>query len=114
MKRELKKLKMWLFGFVGKRRSLYMKKRMMPVLDAYELECEICRRLNMLHIEVDVRQTLFYDNYQNGCCKYCSVESIKESFCDNMSEKEKSVLEELLKILKEEGVEGDFLVDVSW
>lgn len=91
-----------------------MKKKMMIVLDAYELECEICRRLEMEHMNVDVRQILFYDDYQNDCCKYCSTESIEESFYDGMDEKERSALEELLKILKEEGIEGDFLVDVSW
>lgn len=91
-----------------------MQKKMMAVLDAYELECEICRRLGILYIEVDVRRTLFYDGYQNDCCKYCSVEWIEENFYDDMDEKERSVLEELLKILKEEEIEEDFLVDVSW
>lgn len=91
-----------------------MKKKMMIVLDAYELECELYRRLGTAYIDVDVRQTLFYDNYQNDCCKYCSIERIEESFYDDMDEKERSVLEKLLKILKEEGVEGDFLIDVTW
>ena len=94
-----------------------MKKKMMAVLNAYELECEIARRLGFTyHYDVGIRQTLFYDNYNNDCCKYCSIEWIEESFSlyDPINEKEKSVLEELLKILKEEGIEGDFLVDVSW
>lgn len=92
-----------------------MRKKIMVVLDAYELEREIARRLGFAdHYEVDVRQALFYDNYHNDCCKYCSIEWIEESFYDDMDEKERSVLEELLKILKEKGVEGDFLVDVTW
>jgi len=92
-----------------------MKKKTMIVLDAYELECEIARRLGFTyHYNTDVRQALFGDNYQNDCCKYCSAEWIEENFYYDMDEKERSVLEELLKILKEEGIEGDFLVDVSW
>lgn len=92
-----------------------MKKKMMIVLDAYELECEIARRLGFAyHYNADVRQALFGDNYQNDCCKYCSTEWIEENLYDNIDDKERSILEELLKILKEEGVDGDFLVDVSW
>lgn len=91
-----------------------MKKKMMIILDTYELEREIARRLGMTHAEVDIRQALFYADYQNDCCKYCSVEWIEENFYDEKDEEKRNVLEELLKILKEEGIEGDFLVDVSW
>lgn len=91
-----------------------MKKKMMIVLDVYELECEIVRRLGFAHHDVDIRQALFYTDYQNDCCKYCSMEHVEDVLDYNRNEKRRSVLEELLKILKEEGIEGDFLVDISW
>ena len=92
------------------------------VVSIDKLQEEVVKRVNNFPCTIGLRRLLFDMDYMNDCCKKLWIESILEDIeCakEEDMEEEASILQTILEIFKEIGVDISdpdecIMVDVSW